>query len=162
MRTKLIFLVLTITTFSCINSTNDRNSEAGKGRIKGKIKEIVNSEFEACEKVNFEMAMKPYFDASYFTYIIDGKTLNYSEFSNGIRNMFNSLESLKITVVNESFAYPGNTTVVYTANCKIAENFKDGHSAVSDPAVILFIFKRIDHNWKIIYGVQSYLKQAEK
>lgn len=161
MSKRSIFFILLLVTFSCGPSDKKRESELAKERITGKIKEIVKSEFEACEKADFEMVMKPFFDSSDFIYIINGSTLNYQDFSEGIRNIFNSLQNLKITIVNERFTFTGDNMVLYTANCKILETFKDGTTSLNDPAAILFIFKRIDHNWQIIYGVQSYIKKTD-
>lgn len=162
MRARFIFLVLALTVYSCGPITNNRLSDTDKGRIQGKLKEIVKSEFDASDGADYEAVMKPFYSSSDFTYIINGITLNYKDFSDGIRKIFDSLKGITITVVNEKFTFLSGTTVLYTANCKILENFKDGHSSLNDPAAILFIFKRIDHNWKIIYGVQSYIKQPEK
>jgi hypothetical protein len=64
-----------------------------------------------------------------------------------------------VTIVDEKYAFLDELTVLYTTNCKLLENFKDGHSSLNDPTAILYVFKKIEGNWKIIYGVESFVKQ---
>ena len=68
----------------------------------------------------------------------------------------------KITVVYEKYTFPDNSTVLYSNHSKSLTNYRDGHAVLQDPTVMLFIFKKIDDKWKIIYGVESYIAQNVK
>jgi hypothetical protein len=41
-------------------------------------------------------------------------------------------------------------------------NYKDGHSSLADPETMLFMFKKINNKWKVIYGVDSYVEKIVK
>ena len=38
-------------------------------------------------------------------------------------------------------------------------NFKDGHSTLADPEAMLFMFKKINNRWRVIYAVDSYVEK---
>jgi hypothetical protein len=41
-------------------------------------------------------------------------------------------------------------------------NYKDGHSSLADPETMLFMFKKINNRWRVIYGVDSYVEKIVK
>ena len=51
-------------------------------------------------------------------------------------------------------------TVIYTANTKFLENFKDGHFELNDPTVVVCVFRKIDNRWRTIYAVESYIEKS--
>ena len=67
MKTRLIFLVLLIVCFSC-GTNNKPVSDAQKEKIKGEVKEVVNTIFKGCEEANFDMATEPCLDSPDFVY----------------------------------------------------------------------------------------------
>ena len=65
-------------------------------------------------------------------------------------------------MVDEKYTVLDNSTVLYTAKSKWIANYKDGHSLLQDPDAILFILKKIDSKWKIIYYVESGVERIVK
>ena len=57
MKTRLIFLVLLIVSFSC-GTNNKPVSDAQKEKIKGEVKEVVNALFKSAEEANFDKAIE--------------------------------------------------------------------------------------------------------
>jgi len=161
MKTRLIFLVMLIVCISC-GTNNKPVSDAQKEKIKGEVKEVVNTFFKGCEEVNFDMALKPFLDSPDFLYINNGYAFNYKDCEDIFRPVFASMLNQKITIVDEKYTFPDNSTVFYSNHCKSLTNYKDGHAILQDPTVMLFIFKKIDNSWKIIYGVESYISQNVK
>jgi len=161
MKTRLIFLVMLIVCISC-GTNNKPVSDAQKEKIKGEVKEVVNTFFKGCEEVNFDMALKPFLDSPDFLYINNGYAFNYKDCEDIFRPVFASMLNQKITIVDEKYTFPDNSTVFYSNHCKSLTNYKDGHAILQDPTVMLFIFKKIDNSWKIIYGVESYIQQNVK
>lgn len=157
MKTQLIFLVLLMSVFSC--DTKKSVSEAEKDKIKGEVKEVVNTFYKGCEEVNFEIILGILLDSPDFVYISNGKTFSYQEFVAGMTPVINSLKNQKATIVDEKFAVLDNSTVLYTANSKWVMNFKDGHSILQDPWIVQFIFKKIDSKWKVISSSESGAEQ---
>ena len=160
MKTRFVFLVLLIVCISC-GTNNKPVSDAQKEKIKGEIKEVVNSFFKSCEDVNFDVAAEPFFDSPDFVYISNGVTYSYKELM-AMKPVFDKILNQKITIVDEKYAFPDNSTVLYTVNVKSLVNHKDGQSSLADPEVMQFIFKNIDSKWKVIYYVDSYIEQIVK
>jgi len=156
MKTRLVFLVLLIVCYSC-EKNNKPPSDADKEKIKGEVKEEVNTFFKGCEEVNLDMAMKPMLDSPDFAYINNGYAFSYKECMDIFRPVFNTFLNQKITILDEKYSFPDNATVLYSNHCTCLTNYKDGHSVLQDPTVMLFIFKKIDDAWKVIYGVESHI-----
>ena len=94
MKTKLIFLVLLIVCFSC-GTNNKPVSDAQKEKIKGEVKEVVNTIIKGCEEANFDMALEPFLDSPDFVYIVNGKTFSYKELMD-MKPFFNALLNQKV------------------------------------------------------------------
>jgi hypothetical protein len=161
MKTRLIILVLLIACFSC-GINNKPVSDAQKEKIKGEVKEVVNTIFKGCEEANFEMATEPWLDSPDLIFIYNGNTFGYKEFVNAMKPLFSTLINQKVTIINEKYAFIDKSTVIYTTNCKFLENYKDGHATLSDPMAMQFIFKKINSKWKAIYAVESSVRQDVK
>jgi hypothetical protein len=137
-------------------------SDAQKEKIKGEVKEVVNTFYKGCEEVNFDMVLGTFLDSPDFVYINNGYAFSYKECVDVFKPVFNTFSNQKITIVNEKYSFPDNSTVLYTNHCKGLTNYKDGHAILQDPTVMLLIFKKINDEWKIIYGVESYIQQSVK
>jgi hypothetical protein len=157
MKTRLIFLLLLIVSFSC-GTNNKPLSDAQKEKIKGEVKEVVNTFIKGCEEVNFDMAIEPFLDSPDFVDLVNGKTLSYKELM-AMKPNFNTLINQKCTIVAEKYAFLDKSTVLYTADSKWSSNYKDGHSSISDPEVFMFIFKKIDSRWKIVSYADSFVEK---
>jgi hypothetical protein len=161
MKTRLIILVLLIVCFSC-GTNNKPVSDAQKEKIKGEVKEVVNTIFKGCEEANFDMAIAPWLDSPDLVFIYNGVTLGYKETVDAMNPLFGTLLNQKVTIVDEKYAFLDKSTVIYTTNCKFLENYKDGHAILSDPMAMQFTLKKINNEWKVIYGVESSVRQNAK
>jgi hypothetical protein len=81
----------------------------------------------------------------------------YKECVDVFRPVFDTFLNQKITILDEKYSFPDNSTVLYSNHCTSLTNYKDGHAVLQDPTVMLFIFKKIDDEWKVIYGVESHI-----
>ena len=158
MKTKTIFLAMLFACFSC-GTNNKPVSDAQKEKIKGEVNEVVNTIFKGAEEANFEMATEPWLDSPDFVLINNGMTLSYKEVVDAFKPLFGTLLNQKITIVDEEYAVLDKSTVLYTTNCNSLMNFKDGHSTLADPEAMLFMFKKINNRWKVIYAVDSYVEK---
>jgi len=156
MKTRLIFLVLLIVCYSC-GTNNKPLSDAQKEKIKGEVKEVVNTFFKGCEEVNLDMVMSTCLDSPDFFYINNGYAFSYKECVDVFKPVFNTFINQKITIVDEKYLFPDNSIVLYTNHCKSLTYYKDGHVILQDPTVMLLVFKKINNSWKVIYGVESHI-----
>ena len=159
MKTKLIFLLLLIACISC-GTNNKPVSDAQKEKIKGEVKEVVNTFIKGCEEANPTMAAEPLLDSPDFVYILNGRALSYKELVSGMTPNFSKFFNQKINILDEKYAFLDNSTVLYTNKCTSLTNYKDGHVKLQDPTVLLYILKRISNTWKIIYGVESFIEKS--
>jgi len=157
MKTRLIFLVLFIVCFSC-GTNNKPVSDAQKEKIKGEVKEVVNTFIKGCEELNFDMAIEPFLDSPDFEYAANGKTYNYQELI-AMRPLFDEMINQKLTIADEKYKVLDNSTVLFTTNYKWLQNYKDGHSILEDPGSFMFMFKKINNKWRIIYWADSYVEK---
>ena len=160
MKTRFIFLVLLIVCFSC-GTNNKPVSDAQKEKIKGEVKEVVNTLIKGCEEANFDVFSEPFLDSPDFVDINNGKTYSYKEFI-ASKPVFNTLLNQKCTIVNEKYTFLDKSTVLYTADSKWSVNYKDGHSTLEDPEAIMCMFKKIDNKWRVTYLVDSYVEKIIK
>jgi hypothetical protein len=158
MKTRLIFLVLLIVNFSC-GTNNKPVSDAQKEKIKAEVKEVASTIIKGCEEANFEMATEPWLDSPDFVLINNGMALSYKEVVDAFKPLFGTLLNQKVTIVDEEYAVLDKSTVLYTTNCKSLMNFRDGHSTLAEPEAMLFIFKKINNGWRVIYVVDSYVEK---
>jgi hypothetical protein len=154
MKTKLIFLVLLIACFSC-GTNNKPVSDAQKEKIKGEVKEVVNTAIKGAEEANFDLTMGLMLNSPDFVYVINGKTFTYQEIMDSYKTVFSTMQNQKSTMLVEKYAVLDNATVIYTANSKWLMNFKDGSSVLQEPWIVQWTFKKIDSKWKVISGVES-------
>jgi hypothetical protein len=104
------------------------------------------------------MVTESFLDSSDFVYITNGKTYSYKEIM-AMRPNYDGLLNQKITIIDEKYTVLDNSTVIYTSNSKCVTKFKDGHSTLYDPDAFMFMFKKIDNKWRVIYYVDSYVEQ---
>jgi len=150
----LPFIVL-----SCNRKPLNEVSEKDKEIIKADIKAVVDTIVKGCEDANFDMAMGPWLNSPDFVYIINGYILSYQDLEKGMKPIFDLLLNQKVTIISEKFSFLDKSTVLYTANTKWIENFKDGHSVLLDPNAWFILFRKIDNTWKAIYGGESYIEK---
>jgi hypothetical protein len=164
MKTKLIFLVLLIASYSC--GTNRSVSESEKEKTRGEVKEIVHTIFKGAEEADFNKVIETWYDSPDFVYMCNGKTYNYKECMGEMKQFLDVLLNQECTIVDEKYAVIDNSTVLGTINTKWLMNFKDGHSVLQDPWAVQFTFRKIDNRWRVIYhvesGVEKTVKYAEK
>jgi hypothetical protein len=159
MKTRLVFLILLIVCFSC-GTNNKPVSDAQKEKIKGEVKEVVNTYFKGAEEANADMILEAYLDSPDFVFTYNGNSFSYQQCAEMAKSVFSTLKNQKITVVDEKYAVLDNSTVMVTVNNKCLMNFKDGHSVLQDPWISQILLKKIDNKWKVISGAESGIEQS--
>ena len=159
MKTRLVYLVLLIVCFSC-GTNNKPVSDAQKEKIKGEVKEVVNTFFKGAEEANADMIIGTYLDSPDFVFTYNGNSFRYKQCADMAKSVFGTLKNQKITVVDEKYAVLDNSTVMVTVNNKCLMNYKDGHSVLQDPWISQILFKKIDNKWKVISGAESGIEKS--
>jgi hypothetical protein len=154
MKTKLIFLVMLIACFSC-GTNNKPVSDAQKEKIKGEVKEAVNTFIKGCEDANSDMILGTFLDSPDFVYTYNGNSFSYKQIGDVMKPSLSTLINQKGTIIDEKYAVLDNVTVLYTNNSNWLMNFKDGHSILQNPWIVQLLFKKIDNKWKVISAAES-------
>lgn len=157
MKTKLFLLAMLIACISC-GTNNKPVSDAQKEKIKGEIKEVVNSFIQGIEEANADMVMESFLDSPDFVDITNGMAFSYKDIM-AMKPNFDAILNQKCTRVNEKYTFLDKSTVLYVAENKWSTNYKDGRSSITDPQAFLFVIKKIDNRWKIIHLVDSYVEK---
>ncbi len=157
MTIKYFMLVLLVAGFSC--TTNRSLSDAEKNKIKAEVKEVVDTIFKGSEAADFEMITEPWLNSPDFLILINGRTFTYEQ-AMAMKPAFNAIVNQKGTVISEKYAVIDNSTVLYTANCTWLVNYKDGRSVREDPEVFLFVFRKIENRWRVVYYADSYYEKS--
>jgi hypothetical protein len=160
MKTRLIILVLLIVCFSC-GKNNKPVSDGQKEKIKGEVKEVVNTIIKGAEEANFDMMIEPLYDSPDFVFYTNGLTFNYQDVL-AMKSTFDQVLNQKITIIDEKYTFLDNSSVIYTSDITSAVNYKDGHSTLLEPEALEFIFNKIDSKWKIIHYCDSYVEKTVK
>jgi hypothetical protein len=161
MKTRLIFLFLLIVCISC-GTNNKPVSDAQKEKIKGEVKEVLNTSIKGAEEANADIIIGMYLDSPDFVFTYNGNSFSYKQCADMAKSVFGTLKNQKITIVNEKYAVLDNSTVMVTVNNKCLMNYKDGHSVLQDPWISQMLFKKIDNRWKVISGAESGVEQSVK
>jgi hypothetical protein len=159
MKTRFIFLFLLIVSFAC-GTNNKPVSDAQKEKIKGEVKEVVNAIFKGAEEANIDVIIGSYLDSPDFIFTYNGNTFNYKQCVDLAKST--TLKNQRCTIADEKYAVLDNITVLYTANAKWLENFKDGHTILQDPWVTQILFKKVDNKWKVLSDVESGIEHSVK
>ncbi len=161
MKTRLIFLLLLIVSFSC-GTNNKPVSDAQKEKIIGEVKEVAHALFKGAEEANAEMIIGMYLDSPDFIFTYNGNSFTYKQCEDMAKSVFGTLKNQKITIVDEKYAVLDNSSVMVTVKNKCLMNYKDGHSVLQDPWISQMLFKKIDNEWKVISGSESGIEQSVK
>jgi len=161
MKTRLIFLVLLIASFSC-GTNNKPVSDAQKEKIKGEVKEVMSTIIKGVEEANLDMFIGNYLDSPDFVFLYNGNPFNYQQFADLAKTILSTLINAKCTIVDEKYMVIDNSNVLYTANSKWQMNYKDGHAILDDPWALQYMFKKVDNKWKVISANESGVEKSAK
>ena len=95
MKTRFILLVLLIVCISC-GTNNKPVSDAQKEKIKGEVKEVVNTFIKGCEEANSDMLLGVYLDSPDFVVTYNGNSFGYKQFFDLVKSAFGTLYKSKV------------------------------------------------------------------
>lgn len=154
-------MAMLILSSSC-GTNNKPVTDAQKEKIKGEVKEVVNTYFKGAEEANADMILATYLDSPDFVFTYNGNSFSYKQCADMVKSAFGTLKNQKITVVDEKYAVLDNSTVMVTVNNKCLMNYKDGHCILQDPWISQILIKKIDNKWKVISGAESGIEHSVK
>ncbi len=153
-----------IVCISC-GTNNKPVSDAQKEKIKGEVKEVINTIVKGGEEANFDILSGIFYNSPDFVALFNGNPFTYQQFTDMGKSLFSTLLNQKGTILDEKYVVLDNSTVLFTANTKWVMNFKDGHAILEDPWAMQYVFRKVDNEWKIISfnesGVERIVKASD-
>jgi hypothetical protein len=134
-------------------------TDAEKALIISEIRDVVNAMFNACELADLDGATKHWLDTPDMLFIFNGTIMDFKGVGNAMGPVFDSLLNQEVKIIDEKYTFLDRSIVIYTTNCTFLENYKDGHSAHSDPMIVQFVFVKDADHWKVINAVESSVRQ---
>ena len=126
---------------------------------------MVNIIVKGGEEANFDMINTFIHNSPDFVALFNGNPFTYQQFVDMGKTLYSTLLNQKCTFLDEKYMVLDNSTVLFTANSKWLENFKDGHAVLEDPWAMQYVFKKFDNAWKIISfnesGVERIVKASD-
>lgn len=157
MKTKWLLFLLLIPLFACTTQSTSPLSKAEKDKIQGEVKAAANEIRKACDEVNADALTGAIFDSPDFLYMMNGNVITHKEFVENVKPIFAEMKSQKITILDEQFAFPDNTSVLYVANYTDTVHYKDGRVTLDESGIWTMLFKNTDKGWKMAYGSETFI-----
>ena len=157
MKTKWLLFLLLIPLFACTTQSTSPLSKAEKDKIQGEVKAAANEIRKACDEVNADALTGAILDSPDFLYMMNGNVITHKEFVENVKPIFAEMKSQKITILDEQFAFPDNTSVLYVANYTDTVHYKDGRVTLDESGIWTMLFKNTDKGWKMAYGSETFI-----
>jgi len=159
----ITFITLALFFFSlCAGQKPSLMTPLDQETAKKEIREAVRVIFQNLEKMDAEALFQSYSNSSdliFFT--TDGSMTGLLEAKNHHAAWFNSLSSLKVTIITDDFRFlPGNIVICSWLG-KFEMTLGSGEQLKINKFGITFIFSKIDNQWKVIYQHSSALPPVQ-
>lgn len=154
MKTIMFLLVIIFGIIGCNNQSTLPPNE--KKKIIEEVELVLTSYMEGWINLDANKAFKEHFNVSEdFHYIgIDGTIMNYEDFYNISKGVFNSFEKAELETNEKIINVVDKDLVVVSLN--LTGSFISPESKVTFPNFgSTLILKKIDHNWKVIHFHES-------
>ena len=123
MKTKLVFLVMLIFCFSC-ETNNKPVSDAQKEKIKGEVKEVVNTIVKGGEEANFDMINTFIHNSPDFVALFNGNPFTYQQFVDMGKTLYSTLLNQKCTFLDDKYMVLDNSTVIIYSKFQVVGEFQ--------------------------------------
>lgn len=157
MKMTLHLLTLTVLALGCSSSSNDtKTTTADETRLIEEVKPLVHQMLKASENRDIKAATASYWHSPQFIYVTNGQQMGYEAFEKGNADYFALLKGQVFISKDETYRVLGPHVVLVNWIGKVDADLKDGKKFVADPAVITFLFKKVDaKDWKVVYTNES-------
>jgi len=153
---KLRFLIPLLVLIAGCNTVNNPITDEQKLIVKGEAVEVVNGMIQAMAENNLDLFLELVDNSPDFSMSVAGEVYDY----NGIIEMINQVEPL---VERQTFETKFEQYVVVDMNCfiylwkgKNGVYMKSGESTVYENYVFTYAFRKVDDNWKLFMGHESF------
>ena len=157
MKTKLVFFLLLLPLFACTTQTTPSLTKAEKDKIQGEVKAVADEIRKACNEVNADALIGSIQESPDFLYMVNGGSVDYKGFVEIVKPMFAEMTSQKITLLDEKFTFPDNSSVLYAANYSDTVYYKDGRVTLDESGIWTMLFKNTDKGWKMVFGSETFV-----
>ena len=129
-----------------------QEKDAAQKEIAGIIDGIVRS----CDQLDYQGALKPYFDSPSFVAVnTDGSVVDYEGFKNLNTELFKAVSTFKFTTTTLDVHFLTDNVVLctWTGNSEIVLTSGERFRTPAFAATLLF--SKVNNEWKIMYSHES-------
>ena len=129
-----------------------QEKDAAQKEIAGIIDGIVRS----CDQLDYQGALKPYFDSPSFVAVnTDGSVVDYEGFKNLNTELFKTVTSFTLTTTKLDVHFLTDTVLLctWTGNSEIV--VKSGEHFRTPAFAATLLFSKVNNEWKIMYSHES-------
>ena len=129
-----------------------QEKDAAKKEIAGIVDGIVRS----CDQLDYQGALKPYFDSPGFVAVnTDGSVVDYQGFKNLNTELFKTVTSFTFTTTKLDVHFLTDTVLLctWTGNSEIV--VKSGEHFRTPAFAATLLFSKVNNEWKITYSHES-------
>ena len=149
---RFLTFIIIATLMGCSINAPRKLTDEEKAKIIEAVTQTAHAITDACNQINF-VNFKDFFIESpdYIAVTPSGSILNYNQYMKDEQDFFESVSTLKLTIVNESVKVLESKLAVYTVQLKIIAILKTGEKLTYANNVYSEIYKKIGSQWKIIF-----------
>ena len=151
----ILFLILPFFFIACQQQPHQmtpQEKDAAKKEIAGIVDGIVRS----CDQLDYQGALKPYYDSPSFVAVnTDGSVVDYEGFKSLNTELFKAASSFKFntTKVDVHFLADNVVLCTWTGNSEIG--LKSGEHFRTPAFAATLLFSKVNSEWKITYSHES-------
>ena len=153
---KVILLLAFIFFASCTNQSNSFISDKEKNQILNEVSETANKGIDAVNKLDLQSFLGMFLNSPDFLSVTtDGDFVNYEQKVKAETEFFNSVSSLHLSKISESFKILSRNSVLYTLQFKVNAELKTGEKLTFEKIIAAEIYSKINGVWKMSFFQES-------
>ncbi len=163
MKQNLLFACCLLLGAGCAHERGDELSPHEKEQITNEVKATTDSIIARWTALDAEGALQYYSDSPDWAWFgPGGGGYDFESFRKLWREVNQSTDSIAVTTTREQFTVVARDAVLCAWEGKDTSTMKSGDKLIYDPHAITFLFKRIGHQWKVIYTHESGIPVVQK
>lgn len=156
MKTLLFLICFLPVLWSCGKKPENPLTDAEKEVIKNEVLKVHSPSLEANKNMDMSNFILPFWDSPEFMFSgMDGSVSNLQEMKKSVSEVFNSIAKREMTITGEKWIIIDRENALCSFQGKAENSLKAGGKLFEDPFAVTLLYKKIDNQWKIVYGHES-------
>ena len=156
MKANICVAALLLFFVGCSQQRSDQLTQQQKDQIKSEVKAVGDSIRARFERLDVDGALQYFWDSpKAVSYSADGSRSDFQAVKKSFTDALPNIAAVRMTTVREEFRVVAKDFVIYSWVRKSEVVMKSGDKMTQDPDATTWVFKKVDDQWKVIYGHDS-------